>query len=270
MKHTPAASERYNVRFSPVSVELDERPARWRIGVLVLTTDHTTERDFARICRDLDVAVYVARVPFSNPVNEVSLRAMQPLLGEAAASILPGESMDALAYSCTAASVAIGDHAIAETLHKAKPGVQVVTPISGAVAAFQALGAGTISVLAPYDAQVTATLGKYFESQGLRVSKLTCLGLADDREIARISPATLVEAAVEADEAGADALFLSCTALRAAQVVERIEDRVGKPVVTSNQAMCWRALRVAGCTATLIGHGRLFELGSDVAGGSAR
>ena len=71
------------------AVALDERPARWRIGVIALATDHTTERDFYAICPADEVGVYVSRVVNENPISAENLRAMQPRLQEAAALILP-------------------------------------------------------------------------------------------------------------------------------------------------------------------------------------
>ena len=70
-----------------------------------------------------------------------------------------------------------------------------------------------------------------------------------------------MSAAVEAMAPDAEGLFVSCTALRAAEVAERIEEAIGRPVVTSNQASVWRCLRLLGLTRPLPGYGRLLRLG---------
>jgi maleate isomerase len=77
--------------------------------------------------------------------------------------------------------------------------------------------------------------------------------------MACITPASLVAAARQACDPAAEALFISCTAVRAAEVAGRIEDELDKPVVTSNQAMVWRALRLAGCPLPVPGYGRLLQ-----------
>jgi len=110
------------VRCLSMPVELEERPVRWRIGLLALATDHTLERDVARICGGDEIAVYVTRVAFANPMTAENLRAMGPRLTQAAELILPDEDLDALAYGCTSASVAMGDAAVAAAIHAAKPG----------------------------------------------------------------------------------------------------------------------------------------------------
>jgi maleate isomerase len=185
---------------------------------------------------------------------------MQPRLTAAAALILPDESLDAIAFACTAASVVIGDEAVRAALDRAKPGVPCVTPTSAAFAAFAGLGMSRVSILAPYTPRVSDALARYFADHGVEVAGLRCFGLEDDRVIARVAPAAIIEAAIEAIDPDADGLFISCTGLRAAEVVEEIEARVGRPVVTSNQAMIWRAARLAGCDLPINGHGRLARL----------
>ncbi|HMB76199.1 MAG TPA: ectoine utilization protein EutA [Kiloniellaceae bacterium] len=238
---------------------LESRPARWRIGLIALATDHTSERDFARLSPSDEVAVYVNRVAFSNPTNAENLQAMAPRLAAAAALILPDESLDAIAYSCTAASALIGDLAVRATIEAAKPGVPVVTPTSAALAAFAKLGVSRISLLTPYSERVTASLADYFASLHLDVLNATCLGFEDDREIARIAPQSVIDAALEACHPDAEALFISCTALRALPAIDRLEAQLGRPVVSSNQAMFWQSLRRAGCDLPVAGVGRLLE-----------
>ncbi len=240
-----------------IPVEFDERPLRWRIGLIALATDHTLENDLANICGGDEIGTYVTRVAFDNPMTRESLVAMGPRLTEAAGLILPDEALDAVAYGCTSASVAMGDEAITAAVRAAKPNVPVTTPSAAACAAFEALGVKRISVLTPYPAAVTAPFGAYFTARGLEVASLCCLGIEDDRDVARVSPATVIAAAHEACAPDAEALFISCTALRAAELASTLEEDLGRPVVTSNQALTWHVLRLAGCDKRVAGYGRL-------------
>ncbi len=237
--------------------ELEPRPVRWRVGLIALATDHTSECDFTAMRPAADLGVYVNRVAFTNPATKESLLAMRPLLTAAADLILPGESLDAVAYGCTAASALIGDAAIREAIQAAKPGVPVVTPTSAAFDGFTALGVRRITLLTPYTEEVTTALADYFGDGGIEILNACCLGLTDDREIARVSPGSIVAAADAARHPQADALFISCTALRAAGVAQDIEERLGIPVVTSNQALFWRSVRLAGCALPVTGFGQL-------------
>ncbi|MCG7627765.1 ectoine utilization protein EutA [Epibacterium sp. MM17-32] len=245
---------------SGVSMRLEERPVRRRIALVVLATDHTSERDFARICDPAEVGVYTNRIAFENPTTRDSLLRTGPRLTEAAAQILPGEPVDVLAYGCTAASIVLGNAAVTDHLHAAKPDTPCVTPSSAAFDAFAALGVRRIALLAPNSLPVTEDLAQYFAQHGPDVLRATALGLEDDREMARISEASIIEAALAADDPAAEALFLSCTALRALPCIARIEAALGKPVVSSNQAMIWRSLRLTGARQPVPGYGQLFTL----------
>ncbi len=248
------------VQKSQHEVSLDPRAERIRIGVVVLATDHTTERDFSRMCPRKDVGVYVNRIAFENPATPENLARMQPRLSEAASLILPGESLDALYYSCTAASVLLGDEAVQAALNEAKPGVPVITPPLAARTALETLGAKRISILTPY-LPVTGELFRgYFERHGFEVANLVCLGFADDRDMARISLSEIVAAARDAVTGDSEALFISCTALRGAQVAAEIERKIERPVISSNQASIWLCLRTAGVDDPVEGFGRLLHM----------
>lgn len=239
---------------------LDERALAKRVGLVILATDHTSEPDFARMVSGERIGVYVARIPYANPTTPENLRRMQPSLSAAAGLILPGEPLDAICYSCTSASVVIGDTEIEAALQAGKPGVPVVTPTLAATAGLRALGARRISVLTPYTVETSRPMADYFERQGFAIDRFTCLGFEDDREMARIALSEIVSLAAEATAPESDALFVSCTALRAASVIAKMEAAVGRPVVSSNQASAWMCLRLCGDDAARPGDGRLMTL----------
>lgn len=239
---------------------LDDRPFEKRIGLVILATDHTTEPDFYRMVASDRIGVYATRIPYANPVTPDNLRAMQPSLTSAAALILPDEPLDVVMYSCTSASVVIGDAEIETAIRAAKPQAVVVTPTAASVSGLKALGARRISVLTPYTIETSRPMAAYFAAQGFEIDRFTCLGLADDREMARISHLEIAEMASEAMDEHSDALFISCTAVRAAAVVARIETTLGKPVVSSNLATVWACLRHCGDDRARPELGRLMTL----------
>ncbi|WP_226573400.1 aspartate racemase/maleate isomerase family protein [Acuticoccus sediminis] len=240
---------------SPVAVRLDPEPVR-RIGLIALSTDLTSERDAARLLPP-SVAMHTTRVPFENPTTPATLRRLADGLTDAADLLVPGLALEAIIFSCTAASATIGDGEVARRIGVARPGVPVVTPPDAAVDAFAALGVSRIAMLTPYLPETTEPMVAYFEGRGIAVATAHCLGLADDREMGRVDHATILAAGEAADCVGAEALFVSCTALPAIGVIDQLEARLGKPVVSSNQASFWRALGHAGVTVR--GPGRLFD-----------
>lgn len=228
---------------------LDPRPVAHRIGLVALATDHTTEVDFARILSPQGVGVYVNRVAYANPVTPERLRAMEPGLAEAASLILPGEELDAVVYGCTSASVVIGEKAVRAAIRRGKPGVEVITPVSAALDGLRAMGARRISVLTPYTVETSAPMAALFEAEGFKIDRFTCLNMSDDRDMARIAPEEIVALGAEAAAPASDALFISCTAVRAAGVIDRIEAATGCPVLSSNYAAAWKVLRHLGVQA---------------------
>jgi maleate isomerase len=248
------------IRVSAQRPQLDARPLEKRVGLIILATDHTTEPDFRRMAASERIGVYVARIPYANPTTPENLRKMQPALGKAARLILPDEELDAICYSCTSASVVIGDAEVEAAIHRGKPGVAVVTPPQAAIRGLRALGARRISVLTPYTIETSRPMAAYFAAAGFDLASFTCLGFDDDREMARIAPGALVDIAREATAADAEALFISCTALRAAIAVPEIEGAVGRPVVSSNLATAWNCLRLCGDVVSRPELGRLMAM----------
>ncbi|RWC58224.1 ectoine utilization protein EutA [Mesorhizobium sp.] len=248
------------IKVYPKRPELEARPLEQRVGLIILATDHTSEPDFRRMVASERIGVYVARIPYANPTTPENLRKMQPALTAGAALILPDEPLDAICYSCTSASVVIGDAEIEAAIQAAKPGMPVVTPPMAGVRGLKELGAKKISILTPYTVETSRPMAAYFAAHGFEIASFTCLGFEDDREMARIAPATLVELVREATDASAEALFVSCTALRSALAVAGMEKAIGRPVVTSNQATAWNCLRLCGDEAPHPEFGRLMTL----------
>lgn len=171
---------------------------------------------------------------YTNPTTLESLRALTPRLAEAAAFIRPDQDIDAICFSCTSASVVIGGDVVQAAIRRAKPNVPVVTPGSAAVAALRALSVRRISFLNPYTVETSDPMAAFFATEDFVVDNFTCFGLEDDGEMPCISRESLIEAAVAATSPEAEALFVSCTALRTASATLEIESHIGRPVVSSN------------------------------------
>ena len=57
-----------------------------------------------------------------------------------------------------------------------------------------------------------------------------------------------------------ETVFLSCTSLRLTNEVGDLESELGKPVTSSNHALIWHALRLAGVSEPVDGYGSLYQL----------
>ena len=236
---------------------LDAGPARHRIGLIALDSDLATERDFQAMLPP-EATFYTSRIHCTNPITVENLRRQAPMLSEAVKLLIPGQRLDAIAYSCTSGTVAIGYEGVASGVRAGgRPGIPVVTPITSAVAGFAHLGIHSISLLTPYLDSVNQAMRGFLESQGVEVVNVGGFCMDDDREMARIPPEAILDAALEVRDPRADALFISCTAIRAAEIVERAEAALSCPVLSANQALVWHSLRKAGCHEPVPGFGRL-------------
>jgi maleate isomerase len=241
-------------------IALDEVVTRHRIGLVALSSDLTLEKDIARLTPVGEVCFYTSRVEFINPVTPENLRKMQPHIAGAARLILTDHQLDAICYGCTSASATLGDQVVFDALEEGRPGTPATNPALAGVTAAKALGASNIALLTPYPEAASQKLADYFASKGCGIISHHCLNLENDRDIAHVNQEDLIKTVLEIDQPGADAVFLSCTSLPAVEVIRRLEDRLGKPVITSNQAMIWMALRLAGCDYQAPEGGRLFTL----------
>ena len=238
----------------------EDRP---RVGLIVLASDATIEDEIRTVWAAVpeSPALFQARIANDPVITPDSLAAMGPGLSAASATLLPGEAMDVIGYGCTSASTVLGEAAVADAVRAAKPGARVTTPVTAAFAALDALGIRRAAVLTPYTGDVNAILHRYLTEGGLEIPVLGGFGEPDDARVARISPASLTAAIRRLiAEADVDGVFVSCTAIRLLSQIETLERALGLPVTSSNQALIWHMLRLAGSEARPDGLGRLFRI----------
>ncbi|MCH8168590.1 MAG: aspartate/glutamate racemase family protein [Proteobacteria bacterium] len=236
-----------------------------RIGLVVLASDHTMEHEFRRVFNapgfGPGVDYYAARIRNSPRITPATLAAMGPLLTDTVDLILPGAELDVVAFGCTSASMVLGEEAVAERIHAARPGAKATNPISAAFAAFEALGARRIAVLTPYRADLNAIVRDYITAKGYDVPVFGSFNEQDDAVVASIDTDSLRRAVRTITQGReVDAVFVSCTSVRLLDAVCEIEAETGLPVTSSNHALAWHCLRLAGVEEKRPDLGRLFEL----------
>jgi len=232
---------------------------RARIGLIVLATDNTLEYEFRRIFTLDGVALYQSRIPSPIAINPATLKEMEQEIAAATNVILPGIPLDVVAYACTSGAVVIGEDNVFARIHEARPGVACSTPITAAVAGLKAVEAKRIALLTPYIDSVNQMLRRHIEARGIAVPVIGSFNHENDNEVARISLDSLREAALELGRhPSVDAVFVSCTSLRFAEIAADLENELGKPVTSSNHALAWHCLRLAGIDDPLPRWGRLF------------
>lgn len=235
--------------------------ARARIGLVVLATDYTIEHEFRNMITLAGVDVYHARIENSPAITPETLRAMGPKITSTAELLLPGDKVDVLAFGCTSASIVLGSDFVAGKLNAAKPDTPTTNPAFAAFAAFRALGARRIGVLTPYERSVNDLVQGALEAAGFEVPVFASFNEPQDPVVAAIDAGSL-KAAIARIKAAAqvDAVFISCTSVRIAGDVTALEAELDLPVTSSNHALAWHCLRLAGIDDQIPALGRLFTV----------
>jgi maleate isomerase len=241
--------------------ELDRGIAhRAAIGLVVLATDQTVEHEFRQILAIDGVAFYGTRIRNAAEINPATLAEMEKGMAGAAGLILPGSKLDVVAYGCTSGTVVIGEDRVFSRIREARPDVKCTTPITGAIAGLKALGAGRVGLLTPYIEEVNQMLRRFIEARGIAVPVMGSFNHENDMEVARITQASIRDAVRRLlSECPVDAVFVSCTSLRVASIADELERELGVPVTSSNHAMAWHCLRLAGFREPVPGFGSLFR-----------
>lgn len=248
-----------NVQSKRYDAVFDEgRHTRAKLGFVLLATEQTITDDMYRICPQ-GVGLHFTRVMNPDSITNDSLAAIGPDLTRAAATLLPDGSLDVVTYACTSGSLVLGQETVEALLRAGNPNAKPSSIIAAVVRALRALDLRRLVVATPYLDEVNSAEKAYLQNRGFEVLDIQGLNLERDSDMVRVAPGYIRDMALALDRPEADAIFISCGALRSIEIIEQLEAIVGKPVIASNQAMAWDALRLAGLNDRIAGYGRLLR-----------
>ena len=230
-----------------------------KVGLIALSTDQTIEGDFNNICKNLPLDIFINRIHNQNPLTKENLLKMQNDLESVTNKILPDETVNTIAYGCTSGTIAIGENNVREKILSAKPGCYVTTPVTSAMKAFQKMNIKKIALFTPYPDAVNKTILDYFTKKNIEVLSFASLNLNLDSEFANVDPNYILEIASKLETKNVDALFISCTALPVLNIIDQLEQKIQKPVLSSNQTLIWDTIRSVGYKSPIKGYGKLLE-----------
>ena len=230
-----------------------------RVGLVALSTDFSIEKDFNSIFLNLPIDLFVNRLPFYNPLTDKNLVKMTEKLTEVTENILPNQTLDAVAYGCTSGTIAAGIDKIINKIQLAKPNCKVTTPITSAVNALKHLSLKKISIFTPYPQPINEKVINYFKNEGFDVQSFASFNMESDLDIGKIDPNYLLEVLTKMDTVNAEALFISCTALPALEIIQKLENKIKKIVLSSNQTLIWDSIRSVGYNSSIKGYGKLLR-----------
>ncbi len=231
---------------------------RAKIGFVLLATEQTIESDMFKLCPQ-GVGLHFTRASNPDSITIDTFNAQLPDLSRAASTLLPDGSLDVICYACTSGSIVMGEEKIFAALQKGAPYAQPTSLITSVMAGVRALDATKIAVATPYLDEINRLEAIYLEENGFDVVEIQGLNLEKDSDMVRVTPDFLMEFAASVDHPEAEALFISCGALRSIEIIDRLEERLNKPVICSNQAMAWHCLRQSGIKDHISGYGTLLR-----------
>lgn len=237
-------------------------PYGWkaRIGLIVPSTNAVNEAEFWRMAPE-GISILTARAMLSGAASQESYVRMAEAVDGAADQLATAE-VDIVAYGCTSGSFMCPLPELVRGMHE-RTGVPAIAAAGAVVAALRALGARRIAIGTPYVDFVNRREIAFLEEYGFEVSSLIGMDMGHTQEerraISRVPPEAIYRLAREADRPDADVIFLSCTNLASLGVIQQLEDDLGKPVITSNQACFWACLRRLGITTAISGYGKLLR-----------
>ena len=212
-----------------------------RVGIILPSTNTTLEPDYAWVS-PADISFHVTRVPLFSTTPE-GLREMNNGIKDAA-GLLSHFAPDLVAFACTSGSFIDGLQGLKSQIDMITGicNCPVVATSQAIIDAFRHLNIRNIALATPYVDSVNELEQQFFESNELRITSMRGLGLSG-AAIGYVTPDEVVQLARAVDSPDAEAIFLSCTDMRAIEVLDALEQELGKPVLSSNQVSLWSILR---------------------------
>lgn len=227
------------------------------LGLIVLKADETIEIDFRKLM-PVKIALHVSRIESDPEVTSSSLMKMKERLTSAASLFPDAAKFDCVGYGCTSGTSIIGQDEVAVRVSQGCTTKSVTDPLTALIAACAHMQIGKLAILSPYVEDVSSVLRNVLARHQIETPEFGSFNEADEARVARIDENSIIKAATQLVQ-DADALFISCTNLRALGVIEEVETIIGKPVLTSNQVLAWHMATCSNVAINPIGFGQLFR-----------
>ena len=205
-----------------------------RVGLIALASDFMIERDFINVIKDREIDFFVNRIECYNPLTKENLIKMSD-------------------------KVAAGYNYIEQKVKAAKPMAEVTTPSTAAIKALKKLNIRKLCLFTPYSKKLNDDVVEYFKSEGFEITSNSYFDIEADYDIGKVDQNYLYDVLSKIDLNGADALFVSCTALPVLPIIDKLEKKLNTIVLSSNQALIWDTLVQINKNNLVEGFGKLFK-----------
>jgi maleate isomerase len=214
--------------------QLRERP---RIGLMIPSSNTMMETDFAR---ELPAGwtLHTARMYLEDTTAAAEHRMLDEFALPAARDLGTARP-HVVVFGCTSAGALRGsdyDRQLCERISELT-GAPTVSTIQAVRTAIERAAARRVGVVTPYVDELNDRIRASIEADGVEVVRIAGLGMTENYKIARVPADRITAFAVEVlGGLDIDLVFASCTNFGAMEAIPELADRLGRPVVTSNQA----------------------------------
>lgn len=243
---------------------MEHMPYGWRgkIGLIYIASAYAMDTEFVKMSPP-GVTTHTTRVALSDDPEHFTVDDLINLENNVleAARLLAQAPLKSIAFGCTSGSFVNG-RAYDEQLIKQMQSITSLpctTTANAVLKALKSLEVNKIAIATPYAQTVNELAYEYFTTDGLSITNMTGLGIMNDYKISSISLNTIYQMAVDTVTDDSEAIFISCTGLSTVPLIKILEDDLNIPVITSNQATFWHALKIANITSRQKHLGELFS-----------
>jgi maleate isomerase len=236
---------------------MDRLAWKAKIGLVVVSSSTVCEGRYPRVAPD--VGFFTSRMLLRGG-GLAEIEAMEANATRAVEE-LASVPVDAIAYCCTVSGALRGVAADREFCRDMTQrwGIPVTSTMLAVTEALNRLQLRRVVVTSPYPEDHHEAERIYLKDTGIDAIAMHGMGFEKGNEFAKVTPEEILKFSLDRWDATADGLFISCMNFDAMPTIQTLEDRIGKPVVTSHSATLWRALSLAGITTPIPGYGRLLS-----------
>jgi len=231
---------------------------RGRIGLIVPGNNTVIGPDFYTHLPP-EISVHTAQMDIEGG-SEEGFEDQESEIERCAEAVASG-TLDVIVYGVTAGSLirGVGYEDEIETLIQRVTDVPAIATAASIKRAFEMVGIDSMAVWTPYIDELNQKEQEFLEASGYTVTDIHGMGLDSVHEIGNLAPETVYARARAVDSQDADGVFISCTNLRTFDIIPKLEADLHKPVITSNQATLWDALRTIEVSESGVSLGQLFD-----------
>jgi len=228
---------------------------RAKLGIIIPAPGLVIEPELSSVIPE-GVTICTTRIPLTQTTPQGLIEMLD--YAREAGKLLSQARVDVLGLLCTSGTLVKGagfDKELSTGL-KEYTGIKTVVTSTSVTEALRVLQAKRIVVATPYSEEINHLEKAFLEANGFQVLAIKGMGITEPYRMGLVNPGDTYRLARTLWRSDADALFISCTGIATFSIIKELEEDIGKPVITSNQASLWHMLQAVGV------HAHIPELGT--------